>query len=146
MHIKKIVGFADDTSFIVANDASIIECFSIIRKFELATGITLNKQKTKLFGIGTWKGRQLWPVMGFKVVCDVIKILGIYYSNEYEQAVLISWSKILDAIRIKINLLTLRRLNIYQKAIMIKCMILFKVGIHAIRILYLRIMQKRLKR
>ena len=63
----------------------------------------------------------------FKVACDVIKILGIYYSNVYEQAVLISWSKILDAIRIKINLFTLRRLNIYQKAIMINCMILSKV-------------------
>ena len=36
-HQKKL-SFADDTSFIVANDEGIIECFSIIRKNELATG------------------------------------------------------------------------------------------------------------
>ena len=65
--------------------------------------------------------------MGIKVVCDTIKILGIYYSNDYEQALLISWSRIIDAIKFKINLLTIRSLNLYQKAIIVNCMILSKV-------------------
>ena len=42
---RKKLGFADETSFIVANYVSMIECFSIIRIFELATGIKLNNTK-----------------------------------------------------------------------------------------------------
>ena len=87
---RNMLGYADDTSFIVSRGASIIECFSIIIKFELATGMTLNKHKTKLFSMGTWKGRQLWPVICKKDVCDTIKIEGIYYSNDYDRFVLIS--------------------------------------------------------
>ena len=85
---------------------------------------------------------------GFKVVCDVIKYLGIYYSNEYEQAVLISWSRICDAIRIKINFITLRRFNIYQKAIMINCLILSKVWYicHTYPLSKVHIDKKRLRR
>ena len=49
---SKKLGFADETSYIDANDVSIIECFSIIRIFELATEIQLNENKPKLFGIG----------------------------------------------------------------------------------------------
>ena len=124
---RKLLGYADDTSFIVADETSIIECFLILKKFELASGIKLNKNKTKLYGIGSWKNRQQWPVQGIKVLTGNIKILGIYFNNDYDQAVLNSWTKVIEALKIKINLLLNRKFNIYQKAIIVNCMILSKV-------------------
>ena len=124
---RKLLGFADDTSFIVADDLSIIECFQILKKFELASSIKLNKKKTKLFGIGSWKNRQFWPIQGMRVESESMCILGIHYSNDYDQALSISWSKIIDAVRLKVNMLTSRTLNIYQKAIIINCIVLSKV-------------------
>ena len=113
---RKLLGYADDTSFIVSDETSIIECFEILNKFELASGIKLNKNKTKLFGIGSWKNRQQWPVQDIRVLNGNIKILGIYYDNDYDHAVFISWTKIIKAIKTKIDLLMNRKFNIYQKA------------------------------
>ena len=48
-----MLGFADDTSFIVADEASISECFLILKRFEAASSIKSNKDKTKIFGIGS---------------------------------------------------------------------------------------------
>ena len=47
-----MLGYADDTSFIIADETSIIESFKILKQFELATGLILNNNKTKIFGIG----------------------------------------------------------------------------------------------
>ena len=123
----KLLGYADDTSFIVSDETSIIECFEILNKFELASGIKLNKNKTKLFGIGSWKNRQQWPVQDIRVLNGNIKILGIYYDNDYDHAVFISWTKIIKAIKTKIDLLMNRKFNIYQKAKIVNYILLSKV-------------------
>ena len=124
---QKILGFADDTSFIVADDLSICESFTILERFELASGISLNKNKTKIMGIGPWKNRLQWPVDGIQNVQENICILGVHYSNNYEQGVSISWSNIIEAVKIKVNMLASRKFNIYQKAIIINCLVLSKV-------------------
>ena len=124
---RKLLGYADDTSFIVSDETSILECFVILKKFESASGIKLNKNKTKLFGIGSWKNRQQWLVQGIRVLNGNIKILGIYYDNDYDQAVLFSWTKIIEAIKTKINLLMTRKFNTYQKAIIVNCILLSNV-------------------
>ena len=124
---KTILGFSDDTSFIVSDDASINECFVILKRFELASGILLNKNKTKIMGIGAWKSRHQWPVAGIQIAMEHICILGIHYSNNYDQAVNISWSNIIEAIKIKINMLSIRKFNIFQKAIIVNCLVLSKV-------------------
>ena len=90
---RKILGYADDTSFLVFDESSIIECFKILKNFELASSIKLNKNKTKLFGMGSWKNRQLWPVQDVNIIHENIKILGINYSNTYDLAIQDSWEK-----------------------------------------------------
>ena len=111
---RKALGYADDTSFIISDDRSIVECFTILGRFENASGIKLNKQKTKLLGFGAWKDRQLWPVDGITILHGSITILGIQYNNNYNNAILLSWTKIVETIKSKVNLLTIRKFNIYQ--------------------------------
>ena len=95
---RKSLGYADDSSFLVSDDISIIECFSILRRFELASGIKLNKLKTKLLGFGSWKHRRMWPVDGITILYDCITILGIQYSNNYDNAVSLSWTRTIQSI------------------------------------------------
>ena len=73
------------------------------------------------------KNRQLWSVQDVNIIYENIKILGINYSNTYDLAIQDSWEKIIDSIKIKINLLMNRKHNLYQKAININCMIFSKV-------------------
>ena len=101
--------------------------FFILRRFENASGVRLNKQKTKLLGFGAWKDRQLWPVDGITILHESITILGIQYSNNYNKAVSLSWTKIVENIKTKVNLLTIRKFNIYQRAIIINSLVLSKV-------------------
>ena len=42
---RKILGYADDTSFTIADETSIIESFKILKNVELATGFVLNNKK-----------------------------------------------------------------------------------------------------
>ena len=53
----KLQGYADDTNFILSDDQSIKEAFKIIKMYESATATSLNIEKTKIFGIGRWRGR-----------------------------------------------------------------------------------------
>ena len=50
----KILGYADDSTLPVRDDESLLEIYSLIVKFEKATGSKLNKNKTKIYGIGNW--------------------------------------------------------------------------------------------
>ena len=58
----KLQGYADDTNLILADDQSIVEALKCVKMFELATGASLNISKTKIFGIGLWKGRTSWHI------------------------------------------------------------------------------------
>ena len=53
----KILGYADDSTLLVRNDQSLFEIYNLIDKFEKAMAYKLNKNKTKLYGIGNWKTR-----------------------------------------------------------------------------------------
>ena len=58
----KLQGYADGTNLILADDQSIVEALKFVKMFELATGASLNISKTKIFGIGLWKGRTSWHI------------------------------------------------------------------------------------
>ena len=58
----KILGYADDSTLLVRNDESLLEIGNLICKFEKAMSSKLNRSKTKLYGTGNWKSRELWPI------------------------------------------------------------------------------------
>ena len=58
----KILGYADDSTLVVRDEQSLLEIYSIIVEFEKATGSKLNKNKTKIYGIGNWKNKNQWPL------------------------------------------------------------------------------------
>ena len=82
-----MLGYADDTRFLVSDHNSIVEWIHVLKEFELATGVRLNKNKTKLFGIGQWKGKTDWPINNVYIAKGFINILGISFMNDFDMAI-----------------------------------------------------------
>ena len=47
----------------------------------------LNKNKTKIFGLGKWANREQWPIAWLKVEVENFFTLGVYYNNNYARSV-----------------------------------------------------------
>lgn len=124
---RKLLGFADDTSVIVSTENSILACFDIIKSFEAGSGLTLNNKKTKLFGIGQWRERLIWPINNINILKDEICILGITFMNDFDKAVLTSWSKVIQKIDNHVAMFKARNVNLFQRAIIINILVLSKV-------------------
>ena len=121
-----IQGYADDSSVLISTDQSICEVYSEIQRFELATGAVLNKQKTSIMGIGKWSSRSRWP-LNWLVTVECMKILGIYYYNDFKLSIEKNWSEVSRKIETSVNMLGQRQLSLFQKAIIINTVILSKV-------------------
>ena len=119
----KISGYADDTNILVADYESITNIFNVLTKFELATGALLNKAKTNIFGIGAWKDRTNWPISWLCSNVNWFESLGVLYANDYHLALAKNWDNILSAIKIKLRIMQFIKLSIYQKAILINCLV-----------------------
>ena len=94
-----LLGYADDTTLLVTNERSLLEAFSLIRKFEKATGSKLNINKTKIYGTGNWRGRDQWPIQGLQTETEFFSALGIYYSNDYQETLDRNWTGATDKIK-----------------------------------------------
>ena len=86
----------------------------------------MNIRKTRIFGFGQWRGRDIWPYPNIKVETTSINILGITYTHEIDMAIEISWSEVLSKMKQKINILSSRCFTIFQRAIIINSFILSK--------------------
>ena len=121
-----VLGYADDSVIIVTCDESIVECFNVITDYEKASGAILNKNKTTILGIGSWKNKSVWPINGFKLLYGSCKILGVFHSNSYQEGVNLNWVNIENKINRMIGVFVNRKLTIFQKCIIINCKFLAK--------------------
>jgi len=75
----RISMYADDTTLILSDENSITRSFSLIDRYERASGAKLNQQKSNGVFIGKWKNKRTGPVDIAWVTSD--KIVGIYFGN-----------------------------------------------------------------
>ena len=122
----KVQGFADDSSVIVSTDKSLEETHSVIIRFEKATGASLNKNKTTVMGVGNWAKRSIWPLDWVKSV-NSTRILGIYFHCSYEETLERNWNEVITKMKKSCNMLTQRKLSLYQKAILVNSLLLSKI-------------------
>ena len=120
-------GYADDTNIITDNDESFLEFFKILNFFEKATNSKINIGKTSVYGFGRWKGRVNWPIEGLKIEVEYFSSLGIIYSENYDTALDVIWSKTYNKIKNRIPLMANRFFTIYQKAALVNCLISSKL-------------------
>ena len=123
----KNLGYADDTTAFAKDDNSFKEIFRLIKKIEKASNSKINIRKTKIFGFGNWNRRIMWPISGLKIEIDYCCMLGIIFSNDHKKAVDRTWNKIIEKNRKRIQMITGRNLNLYQKVIIINSLISSKI-------------------
>ena len=127
----KLQGYADDTNLILADDQSIVEALKLVKLFETATGASLNINKTKIFGIGLWKGRSKWPIANVHIQTDSMSALGIKFSNNFEDASNMCWSDVKTRISNKIRSMYNRELTLYQRAVLVNSLLTSQIWYYA---------------
>ena len=73
---------ADDTTFFLKDDISVLETLNIIHKFSLVSGLRPNTTKCKIASIGTLKGvnKALYGMKCLNLMEETVKILGVHFS------------------------------------------------------------------
>lgn len=126
-NVIKILGYADDSNIFAINDQAITQIFTIVNPFENATGCRLNRNKTKIFGFGSWGNKDNWPIPWLNSVTGSFTTLGISVSNDYCTAVDLVWSGMIRRIKNTLASFHSRKLTLYQKATIANSLLLSKI-------------------
>ena len=82
---EKQESFVDDSEIIVTNDSEFWAVDEMVRRFEQVSGAILNRSsKSKVMGLGCWKGQTRWPLRWLETLSE-IKIFGIIMTPCYLQ-------------------------------------------------------------
>ena len=121
--------YADDTTFFVADLASVNIIMVTFNTFSLFSGLKMNKSKCEISGIGV-KKNDVIALCGFKnvsLVNDTIRILGVHFSYNQilykEKNFMESLKKLQDVTKIW----SMRALSLYGKITIFKSLALSKV-------------------
>ena len=83
--------FCDDVNFLGEKLSDILVIDEIFSKFEMISGaILFRSKKSKIMGLGQWRGKQDWPLPWMKVV-PMIKMFGFQITPLYRQTLEQSW-------------------------------------------------------
>lgn len=119
----KVRAMVDDVTIFIDNQEDITLATSIIDKFCLVSGSTLNKNKFQIMGIGSWINKKNWSNCSFNS-CNEINLLGINFcaSGAPEK----SWEKIVNKIQFIILQGKRRKFSLFEKVDFIKSFVLSK--------------------
>ena len=90
--------FCDDVQTMSSDINDLIKFDDVMQKFELTSGAILSRtNKSKVMGIGSWKGKQDWPnkVKWMKVVDDM-KIFGFTVCPTYQKTLEKTWARVVQ--------------------------------------------------
>lgn len=120
-------GYMDDAEVLGDSLNDIILVDNICRDFEAASGAILNRnRKTIIIGLGSWVGRQQWP-LDWLHAADSVKVLGFVITPVFTQTVQISWDRVLAFMEHTLRLWGSRRLDtLAQRVQILESFIMFK--------------------
>ena len=121
----KINGYVDDTQLFVSTEASLVECFNILKRFEKSSGAKVNINKTFGLYTGAWKNK----IPEFNEISWTntnIKTLGIHHGYEIDNEAI--WLDKINKIKNCIQAWKSRDLTYKGKVLVIKTLLLSQVG------------------
>ena len=123
----KVSQYADDTTIICTNTSSIHHIFNIFHQYELATGATLNSDKTFGLELGGFSHKNYnipfpikWEQKGCKILGVVFHTDTLYMSNQ-------NWTTAVNKLEKHAEFLQFRNLSLKGKSILINTVLLSKV-------------------
>ena len=117
----KLTAFADDCKFVINTDQSVSVIFEHFDNYSKFSGSKINKDKTELLFIGTWRNRIETPLNIKRV--ESMNIFGIVFGTTNLRD---NWNPVVENILQRINIFSSRKLSLPAKAKIINVMILAK--------------------
>lgn len=128
----KTAGFVDDVTLFLKNNVDIHAAGGTIEQFCRWTGARLNRKKTNIMFLGTWRAKP--RSIPWAQEAKELNILGITFQQTIEETVKKQWAKTHQLTVSKYKDYSTRTLTIHQKARLIKTHVLSKCT-HVARIL-----------
>ena len=96
---QKIEAYCDDIQIMSNDEDDLVGVDRVIAQFEMASGALLSRtKKCKILGLGSWKGREIWPLSYIKSV-DEIKIFGEFMLGSFNAIMKRNWDVRFDEFR-----------------------------------------------
>ena len=92
----KLFQYADDTNFFVVTEESITQILNFFKKYEIATGATINISKATITPLANAKLYNLdQKIKNIQITKPnyFIKILGIYFTNDLQKSSSFNWEQ-----------------------------------------------------
>ena len=117
--VKLTALFADDMTCFIRDIKSYPILFETLRAFEAYSGLKVNKDKTEALALGNsgslWEGHLV-----INNLCDIIKILGVYFGGDAKKREELNFWKTLESIKKTINLWKWRGLSLIGRIQIVK--------------------------
>ena len=126
----KLTAYADDSSFFLKNENSVLELLKTFDLFSKYSGLMLNRGKCELAGIGAKKDVIGESVPGLKKInlCeDSIKILGLHYSYKREILIEKNYVTVVKKISKVLAMWKWRNLSLAGKVTVFKSLAISKI-------------------
>ena len=92
------LGYMDDVNILGEEESDIVRADEVCRAFEAASGAILNRnRKTVVLGLGSWEGRQEWPLPWLQAVLHA-KVYGVMVAPRFAATVTASWDYVIGGI------------------------------------------------
>ena len=112
-------GYMDDVQVLGDDLQDIVRVDLACRDFEAASGALLNRnRKTTIIGLGSWAGRQDWPLQWI-LAADHVKVLGFTISPVFSLTVQLSWDAVLSGMKRTLGSWRTRRLDTLQQRVQV---------------------------
>ena len=123
----KLSQYADDTNFFVLTEDSIIEILRFLKKYETATGATIDISKTTIMLLAGAKIYNQDKKIKNIQIKGIIKILDLFFTDNLKTTNTFNWNNCLRNIEKQTQQLSRRHLSLRGKAILLNILILSKV-------------------
>ena len=114
--VQEDADYVDDINTILGDPTEMVVIDNVFRQFEQISGAILNRsEKTKLLGLGHFKGRQEWPLDWIKVEKS-LKIFGVTHFPDYKETLDFNWAEATRKLTTCLNSWNTRVLNsVFQR-------------------------------
>ena len=124
----KLSQYADDANFFLQNQRSVTNVITYFQKLQKATGATINYNKTTVLPINTEVSTNLPKEIKIKERYQTIKILGILFNENLQEAHRQNWRNTTEKITKHINKLSQGILSLKGKVQIVNTLILSKTS------------------
>ena len=113
----------DDVAIFVSSDRDITNAGEVLDQFCNWAKARMNKQKTKILGLGNWRHRSRWPLPWLESV-TTLSLLGIQFSPSIRETASRLWDKAYGHLLGQLRDNASRQFTIYQKVSFLKAKVL----------------------